>query len=69
MDETKITWVGDMTKVNLCPGDVIVLTFSGNLPEDVIKRIYAKMDKDFPHNKTLILENGLRMGVLGVSHE
>lgn len=63
-DTLKIEWAGEMTRVDLKPGDTLVFMFQERLSNEALVRIQANAERLFPGQKILVLEYGTTVGVL-----
>ncbi len=65
-DEYEVECVGHMHKVVFNDGDVIVITVDHWLPPDPRARLEGYIRTRLPSAQVLILENGLKMSVIGM---
>jgi hypothetical protein len=64
-EETKKPeWLKDMQVLRLRPGDVIVLRSKRPISGPEYEIIKAVMTERFPNNRTMILEDGMDIGVI-----
>jgi len=61
--------VHHLSRVELNPGDVIVVRCNNHLSDAGYRRLRATVNVVFPNNRTIILEDGLELGVIGANHE
>jgi len=63
--EDKITYLGDVQRLCLKPGDIVVLSID-DAPSDHVFANLRKVLKDIiPEHKVLILTGGAKIGVMG----
>lgn len=60
----EIRFVGDMQKVTLKPGDVLVVTCSHPLTDNNAEYLRKYIAESFPGHKCLVLGDGLKLGVV-----
>lgn len=65
-DEYEVECVGHMHKVVFNDGDVVVITVDHWLQPDHRARLEGYIRTRLPSAQVLILENGLKMGVIGM---
>lgn len=64
--EQEIRYLGDVQRLELNPGDTIVLTLDHDPSDDELKAIDYTMDRAFDGQyKCLILRPGTKIGVMG----
>jgi predicted DNA-binding antitoxin AbrB/MazE fold protein len=63
MDKVRV--LGDLQKVSLKDGDTVALLVDQNLTKDQTDRINDYLGRAFPNNKAVVLQAGMRIGVLG----
>lgn len=61
----EIRYLGDVQRLELQPGDVIVLSCAVHLSAAENDRIREVMKRFFPNHQVLILEGDVRIGVIG----
>ncbi len=66
VDFSRIMWLGEMTKVEFRPGDIGVLFYPGRLSADAAARLKAHLEAEMPGHRCIVLEEGMRFGVLAV---
>lgn len=74
MDKMEITFRGDLERLSLKPGDVLVLSSPDQLSQVNRAHLQAIMVAKFPGHDCLVLSDGLRLGVTegesdGQNHE
>ena len=62
---SEIRYLGDVQRLQLEPGDVVVLTCEGVLTSDQLVAIQRYMDQRLLAHTTLVLDSTMRIGVLG----
>ncbi len=65
-DEYEVECVGHMHKVVYNDGDVIVVTVDHWLPKEQAARLEGYIKTRIPGANVLLLENGLKLGVVGM---
>lgn len=73
MAEAEIRWVGDLTRLELKPGDKFVLQIDRPISHEVAQRIQAAW-KEFVDGredigKLLIIEPGMKLGAIATKPE
>lgn len=56
--------LGDMSVLNIKPGDVLIVSTEMVLHHDQIEHIKAHINLVFPEHKALVFTAGLKLGVL-----
>ena len=64
MAEHEIHYLGDVRRLALQPGDVIVLSVPGRVTAEARYGISEKMRAVFPGHACLVLEEGMDIGVI-----
>ena len=64
MDKIEIKFVGNLKKLQLSKGDVLVLQMDQAISPVAFKTLEDYMAKMFPKNQTVILEEGIKLGAL-----
>jgi hypothetical protein len=64
-DGLEIRELGDFQRVQLKPGDRLVLTCKGHVSMEMADRIKAYVDKWAPGVPVLVLDDNMRLGVVG----
>lgn len=62
----KVCFTGEMARVQMEPGDVLVLSSAEPIPDDTCMRLRHAMEQEFPGHKCIVLADGLKLGVVGV---
>jgi hypothetical protein len=62
--ECEIRYLGDVQRLQLEPGDVVVLTYSGMLSEEA-RAYLAKYVSESLGRDVLVLDSGVQIGVMG----
>lgn len=65
LDQSEIRYLGNVQRLQLEPGDVVVLTADHVLKPEVLIAIQCYMDKRLHGHTVLVLDSTLRIGVLG----
>ena len=61
----EVRFVGDLTRVNVQPGDVFVLRCEQHLPAPAIERIHAQFESVMGRGtRLLVLGGGMQLGVV-----
>lgn len=55
---------GDLAVLQLRPGDIVVVSFPDWVSEANIARLRETMAEAFPANRAMLLEGGVRLGVV-----
>ena len=63
-DEQQIRYLGDVQRLVLQEGDIVVLKIPGPISEDWANRLREEMESQLPGHKVLVLGDGLEIGVL-----
>lgn len=63
-NEAKIDWVKELAKVELKPGDIVVLMTERKLSFDQAANIRRKWNEGFHDIRCVVLDDGMRLGVL-----
>ena len=61
--ELKISFIGEMQKVEIKTGDVLVLEIDKVLSMDAHVKINEILKAKFPNNKILVLDKGIKLSV------
>lgn len=64
MSEPEIKYLGDVQRLELKPGDKVVLTLPYRSTLEVVERIRALLVDKFPDHEILVLEEGTKIGVI-----
>jgi hypothetical protein len=64
-DQDQIRYLGDVQRLALQPGDIVVLKFAGAISAETHCRLKAMVKNELPGHKVLILDSGMEIGVLG----
>lgn len=56
--------VFDVVKINIQPGDIVILRYPGMLRPTVYERLKDSVQPHFPNNKVMIFEDGLDISVV-----
>lgn len=59
-----VRWLGELARVELKPGDIVVLMTQMRLSDDRMKGIAVRWNEMFPDIKCIVLHEGMRLGVL-----
>lgn len=62
----KVRYVGEMRRVQMQPGDVLVLSTEGPVSDETARRLCEDIQARFKGHKCIVLCDGLRLGVVGV---
>jgi hypothetical protein len=62
--EGEIRYLGDVQRLQLEPGDLVVITYSGRLSEEA-RAYLAKYVSESLGRDVLVLDNGAQIGVMG----
>ena len=65
LDQTAIRYLGDVQRLQLEPGDVVVVTSEARISHQQLVAIQTYMDQRLPNHTVLVLDSTLRIGVLG----
>lgn len=64
-DEKEITYLGDVQRLCLKPGDIVVLSLDERLRDDDREHMRAVLEQKFPGNTVLVLDGGIKLGIVG----
>ena len=64
MPEIILTYVGDVERLRLLPGDVGVVKIKGRLRKEDVDRIKAQWEMLFPANEVLVLDESAEVSVM-----
>lgn len=62
VDEIRFT--GDLTRIELKPGDIFVLTFPDELSPEDEQRIRRVLEQKLPNHKVIVLCSGAQLSVV-----
>lgn len=62
--EGEIRFIGDLQRLELKPGDILVLKVDFKLSDSARNALYREIRAAFPDHRILILDTGIDMGVL-----
>lgn len=65
MSDQEIRYLGDVQRLSLHPGDVIVLKVTGKVSEEMGRHLKGTMENVMPGHKCLVLESGMEIGLIG----
>jgi len=65
MEQDQIRYLGDVQRLTLKPGDVLVLSVEGAISMECAERIKSYMTDVLPDHKVIVLGDGIKIGVLG----
>lgn len=65
LDQSQVRYLGNVQRLQLQPGDVVVLTADVVLKNEQLQAIQVFMDRRLPNHTVLVLDKTLRIGVLG----
>lgn len=65
----RIRFLGDVQRLQLKDGDVLVLSVEGNITDDTEKRLVDTFNSKFPGVKAIVLREGMRIGLLNIDRE
>lgn len=60
----EIRFLGDLQRLELKDGDILVLTTPLHLPPESVRRLRASVEALIPGHKVVVLGDGLKLGVL-----
>lgn len=60
----RVRFVGSMERVNLYPGDHLVLFSEMQLSDETCERLKTSLETKFPGHPVTVLSGGLRLGVV-----
>ena len=64
LDLSKIKYLGDVQRLEVRPGDVVVLSVAAPLSMATSKRLVTYVEGILPGTRCIILDGGLKIGVL-----
>lgn len=65
MNDTAIRFLGDMTKLTVGPDDLYVIQCDTILTNEQFERITERVSSIFGKGKVVVLDKGMRLGVMG----
>ena len=65
LDQTEVRYLGDVQRLRLYPGDVVVVTSDRRMSHEQLAAIQTYMHERLPNHTVLVLDSTLRIGVLG----
>jgi hypothetical protein len=68
-DNSEIRFLGDMQRLEMKPGDVLVLTLEQSISADVAERLRAMVAGSLSGAKVLVLADGIKLGAVGVESD
>lgn len=60
----EIRYLGDVQRLTLAPGDIIVLNLDMPISADTAARLKAHAEQQLPGHQVLVLSEGIKLGVL-----
>lgn len=60
----EIRYLGDMQRLRMEPGDIVVLSVAGVITDESASRIRRLMEERLPGTKCIVLPQGMRIGLL-----
>lgn len=66
-NDPEIKFVGDMKRLVLRDGDVLVVSCEGRISDEIAERIKAAFQEKFSGKQVLVLDGGMKVGVVGKS--
>lgn len=69
LGEAEIRFLGDMERLSLKPGDVLVISSPHELTRESLEGIEAEVGGHFPGHKCCVLAPGLRLGIVEPEHD
>jgi hypothetical protein len=64
IDRDQIRYLGDVRRLVLAPSDIIVISIDAAVSAQSAENIKRHVEKAAPGHKCLVLDNGLKIGVL-----
>lgn len=64
----KPAWLGEMRRLVLRPGDVVVMTFPHEIPDDIAVRLKREWEHYVPGTKCVVIGSGGRVGVINTNN-
>lgn len=64
----KPTWLGEMRRLVLRPGDVVVMTFPHDVPDEIAALLKREWEHYVPGTKCVVIGSGGRVGVLNTNN-
>jgi hypothetical protein len=64
MRDEEIRYLGDVQRLTLAPGDIVVLNVDMVISAETADRLKARAEKQLPGHQVLILSGGVKLGVL-----
>jgi hypothetical protein len=69
MEEINIRFVGDMTKLKLEPGDMLVLQLDAHISDEQFECLNSKMAKVFGKGRVVVLDKGMKLGAVNMPQD
>ncbi|TXH48125.1 MAG: hypothetical protein E6Q97_25315 [Desulfurellales bacterium] len=69
LPDQEIRYIGELQRLVLQPGDIIVLTIDADLTDKALGVIEEHMSTIFPGHKVLCLTQGVKIGIINPSNE
>lgn len=69
IDGQKVRFLGDVQRLQMQPGDVAVLSVDDHVSDDMAKRLKEYWNSAFPGVRLLVLDKGMRIGLLNNNTE
>lgn len=66
MNEQEIRYLGDVQRLTLSPGDIVVLKVKDRITQEMAKGIKDRLCDMLPANQIIVLDSGADIGVLGL---
>jgi len=67
--DREIRFLGDLQRIKAEPGDVFVLQCDGFLSDKSVSYISERFDALFPGHQVMVLDGGMKLGVVGASKD
>ncbi len=67
--KSRIKYLGDVRRLALHPGDVVVLYLPGHASPESVERVKAAASVLIPDHRIMVLADGIKIGVLGSGEE
>lgn len=66
ISEPKIQYLGDLQRLELKPGDMLVLSVDEHLSQEVAVRLSAMIEEATGGTKAIVLGKGMKLGAISV---
>ncbi len=64
-DQPEIKYLGDVQRLVLNPGDIVVLSVDEYIPNEAAQRLRSQLEASVPGHNVVVLSKGMKIGALG----